>query len=121
MSSAPKGRRISEKRSRAILDAVRQGKHRVYPLTSDPAYRGEIRPHHLRPVYPDQTRRSNPIVIPLYDSEHEYLHANPKIEEEHRIPMLLKALRVMADGDERVVEAAIRGAIEFISLLEEDS
>ncbi len=74
----------------------------------------EIHPHHLPPVYKGQRRRSNPIVIPLTDLDHLYIHDNPDREEEQLYRLYAKALHVLCNEDVELMKVAIRAVIEAI-------
>jgi hypothetical protein len=75
----------------------------------------DVQPHHLPPVYPDQRRRSNPIVIPVTDLDHAFLHSHPEEEKKQLYRMYTRALHVMCNNDVELIQAALRGVIEYIS------
>lgn len=119
MAGYRKSPRISEHRHGAILDRCRGGLGlRVRRLPED---RGNIEAHHLRPVFNDQRRRSNPLVVDVYTSEHRFLHNNPEYESKIEERLYLRALQHLAGGDIEVIRAAMRGAIEYIAQQEADT
>ena len=67
--------------------------------------------HHLRAVFPEQRRRSNPILVPLTREAHNFLHDNPNEEKELRPHLLGEALRLFIGENTALWEIAWRAVI----------
>lgn len=115
--SMPKSPILSQKLHEQVLKRARMRS----PVEFDgvpTAFMGpmaRVDPHHLRAVYPDQRRRSNPLVASVTRATHDFLHDNPQAEAALRHVLLADALGNLCGEDVACWEAAARGAIEYLA------
>lgn len=118
MTTSDKTPIVSEEAHRAIeRRAVANGPI----LVRESIYPGRVTPHHLKGVFLGDRRRTNPLIVGLTTSDHDWLHANPEVESGMRGYLLKEALLNLCGDDVNLLERACAAVLSEIVRAENDN